>query len=217
MTEGWMDMKKWIALFLGGAFLLGLLASCGQPQTPEQDQTPPQAQTGSAEDSGADQDKPGTAAAMGSLSAFTATTVDGGTFTQDDIASKDVTVVNFWSLTCAPCIAEMPDLAGFANALPDTVQVVTVCLDGSLDLERTKSILAEAGFEGVTLVAGDGDLQSLCANLLYTPTTVFADSEGSLIGDAVIGGQRDLSGTFLEAVNQVLTASGKEEVTLENQ
>lgn len=155
----------------------------------------------------------GTASALGSLKSFTAGTLDGGSFTQEDIAAVDVTAVNFWSLTCGPCIAEMPDLADFAKALPDNVQVITVCLDGAGSEDLVREVLGEAGFEGVTLISGDGDLAALCGNLMYTPTTVFADAEGNLVGDAVIGGQKDLSGTFLTAVNAVLTAGGKAEIS----
>lgn len=60
------------------------------------------------------------------LGSFQAVTLDGGTFTQADIAGKDVTIINFWGTFCAPCIAEMPDLAAFAKALPDNVQLITV-------------------------------------------------------------------------------------------
>ena len=109
------------------------------------------------------------------LAAFTAETLDGGTYTQDDLAAKDVTVMNFWSLTCGPCIQEMPELAAFAKALPDNVQVVTVCLDGLSDKASAGSILQEAGFEGVTLLSADGDLLALCSEIMYTPTTVFID------------------------------------------
>ena len=51
---------------------------------------------------------------------------------------------------------------------------------------------------------------------MYTPTTVLANSDGTLVGEAIIGGQADLSATYLEAVNQALTAGGKEEISLEN-
>ena len=164
-----------------------------------------------------DQSEEGTAAAMGSLASFSARTLEGELFTQEDIAAKDVTVVNFWSLTCGPCIAEMPDLAEFSKALPDNVQVVTVCLDGSGNEERVEEVLEWADLGADTLIAGDGDLQSLCGNLMYTPTTVFVDSEGNLVGDAVIGGQSDLDEVFLEAVNRVLTAGGKDEISFEGQ
>lgn len=160
-------------------------------------------------------DSAGTASRLGSLKSFSAGTLDGGSFTQEDIAAKDVTVINFWSLTCGPCIVEMPDLAAFAKALPENVQVVTVCLDGRGNEEMAESVLAEAGFEGVTLISGDGDLIALCGNLQYTPTTVLVDSEGSLVGNAIIGGQKDLSGTLLAAVNGALKEAGKAEISLE--
>ena len=156
----------------------------------------------------------GDAAALGKLASFTADTLDGGTFTQDDIAAKDATVINFWALSCPPCIAELPDLAAYAKTLPENVQFITVCLDAGIDMEHAQELLTEAGFEGVTLVSGDGDLAELCGNLMYTPTTLFADSQGNLVGDAVIGVQKDLSGTYTAAVNRVLAASGKDEISV---
>lgn len=152
---------------------------------------------------------------QGGLQSFSATALDGSSFTQDDIAAKDITMINFWSLTCRPCIAEMPDLAAFAKALPDNVQLITVCLDGILDEEITKIILDEAGYEGITLIAGDGDFQTVCANIQYTPTTILVDAEGNLVGNAIIGRQEDLSSAFLTAINAALKASGKAEIHLE--
>lgn len=197
-----MNWKKSSALLLAAALLLALLAGCGGKTAPEESQP--------------SQDAPAEgAAALGSLGSFTAATLDGGTFTQDDIAAKDVTVMNFWSLTCPPCIAEMPELADFAKALPDNAAVVTVCLDGYGNEDAAREVLEKAGFEGVTLISGDGDLLDLANSLMYTPTTVFADSQGALVGEAVIGGQEDLNAVFLAAVNQVLEAGGKDAVSLE--
>ena len=200
-----MKHKKFAALLLCAALAAGTLASgCSGKEAAEPD-APAQEESGAAA---------GTAAALGSLRSFSATTLDGGSFTQDDIAARDVTVINFWALTCPPCIAEMPDLAAFAGALPDTVQVATVCLDGLGSEETVQKILEKAGFTGATLLTGDGDLAALCGNLMYTPTTVFVNSKGELVGDAVIGGQRDLAGTYLAAVNAVLAADGKAEISL---
>ena len=49
---------------------------------------------------------------------------------------------------------------------------------------------------------------------MYTPTTVLADSGGALGGEAIIGGQADLSAVYLAAVNQALEAGGKDEISL---
>lgn len=201
-------MKRTLSLLLAAVLALALLTGCGGKQasvsSPE-DQTVPNEPAG----------KEG-AAALGSLASFSAGTLDGGTFTQEDIAAKDVTVLNFWALTCPPCIAEMPDIADFEKALPDNVAMLTVCLDGYGNEDSVKEVLENAGFEGVTLITGEGDLLDLANNLMYTPTTVLADSQGALVGEAIIGGQADLSAAYLEAVNQALEAGGKDAISLED-
>lgn len=201
-------MKRTLSLLLAAVLALALLTGCGGKQASDsstEDQTVPNEPAG----------KEG-AAALGSLTSFSAGTLDGGTFTQEDIAAKDVTVLNFWALTCPPCIAEMPEIADFEKALPDNVAMLTVCLDGYGNEDSVKEVLENAGFEGVTLITGDGDLLDLANNLMYTPTTVLADSQGALVGEAIIGGQADLSAAYLEAVNQALEAGGKDAISLED-
>lgn len=205
-------MKKMVFVILGAALALGLLTGCGSGGQSADTSKPVE----SDRSEGSTQPEQGTAAELGSLRSFSAGTLDGGTFSQEDIQAKDMTVIDFWSVTCRPCIAEMPDLAEFAKALPDNVQVVTVCLDGMGNETFAQEILKKAGFEGVTLISGNGDLLDLCANLMYTPTVVLVDSEGDLVGDAIVGGQEDLSGTFLKAVNEALEAGGKDKIELES-
>ena len=65
------------------------------------------------------------------------------------------------------------------------------------------------------MVSGDGDFQTLCGNLQYTPTTIFVDAKGNLVGNAIIGGQENLSEALLAAVNATLKAAGKAEIQLE--
>ena len=210
-----MKYKKSAAMLLCAAAAGLLITGCAK----EPSQTPDISPAASSVVSSSAPDTPDSsenlASQLGSLESFSAVTLEGESFTQDDIAAKDATVINFWALTCRPCIAEMPDLAAFAGALPDNVQVITVCLDGAGNEETVQSVLDGAGFTGVTLVAGDGDLVDLAWNVIYTPTTVCADSEGKLIGKTILGGQRDLEGTLLTAVNEVLKDGGKAEISLE--
>ena len=206
-----MKNKKFFILLWGVALVISVLVTGCSKGAKVKDSPNQSVQSESGEDILA-----GTAGELGSLRSFSAATLDGDTFTQADIAAKDMTVINFWSLMCGPCVAEMPDLAVFAKALPDHVQMITVCLDGTGNEEVAKSILNEAKYEGVTLLSGDGDFKEVSDHIQYTPTTVLVDSQGNLVGDAIIGAQKDLRGTFLMAVNTALKASGKAEIELEN-
>ena len=160
-----MNWKKLAFLLLGASLLLSLLSGCGGKKNAEPPvETLPAAQPSPEEETGG-------AADLGSLASFTAGTLDGESFTQDNVAAKDITVLNFWALTCPPCIAEMPEIAAFEKALPDNVAMVTVCLDGYGNEDSVQEILDNAGFEGVTLLSGDGDLLDLANHLMYTVTT----------------------------------------------
>lgn len=147
---------------------------------------------------------------------FTAATLDGGSFTQKDLQGKDLTVVNLWATYCGPCIAEMPELAAFEKALPDQVQLVTVCVDAQGNEETARALLEKAGYEGIALGGGDRAFYALFEGIQAVPTTVFLDGEGNQVGTPIVGGGlQDFSGTFLAAVNDALKECGKEEIQLE--
>ena len=148
------------------------------------------------------------------LNRFTADTLDGGVFTEANLADVDLTVVNIWSVTCPPCVQEMPELAALAKALPKNVRLIAVCMDAYLAEEELKQFLDEIGFEAVTLVQGDGDLTALLARVRYTPTTLFLDSEGNPALLPMIGSPEDVEATYLQQINAALAALGKDEITL---
>ena len=151
----------------------------------------------------------------GSLGMFEATTLDSGSYTQADLAKTDVTVFNFWSTTCGPCVSEMDDVASLERRLPDRVQIVNVCLDGQYNAARAQEILDAAGFEGTTLVGGNNGFLDLCRSIQYTPTRVLVTGDGVVVGDEMVGALSDFDGKMLDAVNAVLAWSGKEGVSLE--
>ena len=74
------------------------------------------------------------------VTTFTAQTMDGGTFTSEDLAAADITVINIWQTTCPPCISEMPELARLEKALPDNVRFVTA---NAFDLLKEKQSAGE--------------------------------------------------------------------------
>ena len=150
--------------------------------------------------------------ALPDLHAFTAQTLDGGTFSEKDLTGKDLTVINIWQTTCAPCIEEMPELASLAASLPDNVSLITWCLDGLDEKETVDEIMKESGFANSTIISGDGDLTELYRALMYTPTTVALDADGNMVGEPLIGSPEDAKEAYKDYINQALNAIGKEPV-----
>lgn len=157
-------------------------------------------------------DAPENKSGITSPNSFTAVTLDGGEYTADDFSEADVTVINIWSTTCGPCIREMPEIAEYEKTLPDNVKLITWCLDGAYDSEYTKELLSSLGYEGITLIGGDGDLEKMYFDIMYTPTTLFVDSDGNIVGEALIGSPEKLAETYTELINKTLKALGKEEM-----
>ena len=149
------------------------------------------------------------------LSSFTATTEDGDTWTQDNLKSADVTMVNIWGTFCGPCVNEMPEIAELEKELPDNVSIVLCCGDYSNETaEDCRSILEETGYEGTNLVEFEGDLNALLSGTQFFPTTYFFDSEGNQVAEAVVGAPGDPKQAYLDGINQALKSLGKEAIEL---
>ncbi len=143
------------------------------------------------------------------LASFSAQTIDGKTFTQDDLAKADVTVINCWATFCGYCVEELPAIAEWAKTQPENVQVITVCADYEANPEAAREILDAAGFTGTTLVSGTGDFQNLLGSVMYLPTTVVVDNTGKGVGDVLEGATSDVAGTFGQMVQNALDARGE--------
>ena len=150
--------------------------------------------------------------ALPDLNKFTAKTLDGGAFSEKDLAGKDLTVINIWQTTCGPCIDEMPELASLAASLPDNVSLITWCLDGMDEKKASEEIITDSGFANPTIISGDGDLLKLYRSLMYTPTTVALDADGNMVGEPLIGSPEDAEKAYKDYINQALIAIGKEPV-----
>ncbi len=148
------------------------------------------------------------------MKSFTAQVLGGGTYTQDDLAAADVTVFNFWTSHCPPCIAEMPELAELERELPGNVRLVTVFLEGPLLVGKATPVLEDAGFTGTTLVSYDGDFKKVVDSVMYTPTTLVFSSDGALVAKQV-GAPENPKQAYLAMINSSLELLGKPGVTLE--
>ena len=146
------------------------------------------------------------------ICSFNAATLDGGEFSEADLDSYDLTMINIWQTSCGPCVREMPQLADLNALLPDNVQMITYCLDAGYFPEEAASILAKAGLDTICLTDSDGDMLDLINAVMYVPTTVFVDSGGRQIGEAQIGAPGNAVDFYKDAINQALRQLGKDEM-----
>lgn len=196
-----MKKKRISALALSTVLAVGLLAGCGAQKTVDPPVSEETQQGKSVENH------------YGSLKKFSAKTMDGGSFTQEDFKGVDVTAINFWSTTCNPCVDEMPELAKLIKALPENVKLITACMDGESDPDTAKKILSDAGFESPTLISGDRDWSSLIGKIAYTPTTIFVDADGNVVGEAVEGAPaKQVGEVYKEYIDIALKDIGKPEM-----
>jgi thiol-disulfide isomerase/thioredoxin len=132
---------------------------------------------------------------------FTTQDLNGNTVDNSLFAKADLTVLNIWGTTCYPCINEMPELQAWSNEMPENVQMVGMLLDvniGNADgIEEAQMLCDATGVTYTNLILSE-DLHEFAAGIIFTPTTIFVDGNGSAVGEPVIGA--DVAGykTFVE-------------------
>ena len=197
------------------ALLIGTsLVGCSDQETAGVGDVAAEAQTSQTTQATQATQPPADIATYGSLGTFSAMTIDGSTFTDADVAAKDVTVINFWQTTCPPCIEELPTIQALAQRLPGNVQILTMCFDGSGKREAAQKVLDKAGWTGTTLVSASDGLLGLARTVEYTPTTVFLAADGTLVWGSIVGSPSNLEKAYLEGINATLAWQGKDAVVL---
>ncbi len=122
-------------------------------------------------------------------------TLDGDSFTFEDITENKLTMINVWATWCPPCVAELPELQELKEAYAEQgVEVIGVLADSIWEVgERDddaiaagKKLLENAGVSYRVLIP-DAVLQEKLINFMeYFPTTFFFNADGELV-DAVVG------------------------------
>lgn len=123
----------------------------------------------------------------GDMTSFSANTLSGGTFTQDDLADYDMTVINIWATTCGYCIEEMEGLEKLFEQLPENVNFISICADAAYNTDLAEEILRKKGATFETLIGNSSLDNAILQYITGTPTIVFADREGNLVGSPIIG------------------------------
>ena len=147
--------------------------------------------------------------------AFEGKDLEGNEVTSEELFSGNaVTVVNFWFITCNPCVGELAELDGLNQELAQKggalIGVNAFTLDGDEGaISEAKDILTKKGvtYQNVYFPS-DSEAGKFTANIFAYPTTYVVDRSGNIVGDPIVGAITDKkqAQTLQERIDQALAA-----------
>lgn len=115
---------------------------------------------------------------------FTTADSDGDEWTDEAFANAKVTMLNEWAYWCPPCVGEMPDLQRlYENYADQGFQILGVSYE-EYEADNVQ-LMEDLGITYPCLRMTDSIEEYL--NTGYVPSTIFVDSEGNVLGEAIVG------------------------------
>ncbi|HML67565.1 MAG TPA: TlpA disulfide reductase family protein [Clostridia bacterium] len=174
-------MKK-TALILAGTLAMAFLANaCTLLPAQTQPTAAPEA-TQAAEDT----ISPDATETDGGTLEFSLTTLTGDTLDQTVFSDNKLVMVNYWATWCGPCVGEIPDLVKISNEYADKGFAMVGVLTGDDDIDGAKQFIADQGI-AYPIVLPEAFFLDHADGIYAIPTTMFFDSTGKQVGDAVVG------------------------------
>lgn len=123
------------------------------------------------------------------LPSFEAKTIDGKLIDKQYFKNK-LTIINFWFIACAPCVAEIPGLDKLAVTYgKEKINYLAIARDSE---KWTKPFLEKHPWSFDHIVDGKQLIEEVFAAKWGYPLTMVVDQKGIII-DAFIGGKTDAS------------------------
>ncbi|MGI6752624.1 MAG: TlpA disulfide reductase family protein [Anaerovoracaceae bacterium] len=138
------------------------------------------------------------------------TTLDGDSFTNEDLSENTLTVLNIWATWCPPCVKELPHLQEVNELFKDRgVEVIGVMQDGVNNnlqpdnsvIKKGKKLLKDSGVEYRVILPDEAISNQFINTMQYFPTTFFLNSSGQVV--KVVTGAKDKKG-WEKTINEVL-------------
>lgn len=132
---------------------------------------------------------------------FTSTDLDGNTVSTKELFAKNkITMVNFWGTWCHNCMDEMEDLKKLHDKMQEKgCGIVAIDFEQSNDeatLNKAKKVLSDLGITYPNIMINDEWLSKIQGY----PTSIFVDSEGTIIAAPIVGASVDLYEPTFEAL-----------------
>lgn len=117
---------------------------------------------------------------------FSLTTLTGDTIDQTIFSDHKLTMVNYWATWCGPCVSEIPDLVKISADYADKgFALIGVHVDDT-DLDGVKKFMEDQKIN-YPIILPEGFFLEMIQGYQYIPTTLFFDSQGKQVGEAVVG------------------------------
>ncbi|MEN8614108.1 TlpA disulfide reductase family protein [Dehalogenimonas sp. THU2] len=112
----------------------------------------------------------------GTAPGFTLQSLNGETVSLNQFQGQAV-VINFWQLSCPPCIEELPHFQAVHNSANETIILTIAIRNSAADLD---TFMSQNGYTFPVLLDVNADVAA-SYGLRFTPTTFLIDKEGEII------------------------------------
>jgi peroxiredoxin len=121
-------------------------------------------------------------AATASAPDFSLQSTEGRTVRLSDYLGKNVVLIDFWSTTCDPCMAEMPHLVELYNQHKDKGFVVlAISLDGPESLAEVNRVVHDKGMVFPVLLDQETTVVARYNPKREMPFSVLIDKTGTIV------------------------------------
>lgn len=136
------------------------------------------------------------------VESFEVMTYNDEKLTNSAFTDHKLTMVNFWSPSCKPCLEELPELDKLNDQLKKLdVQIVSVCVDGKkedvADLKESYKMAYP-----IVVLNKQSIMKECMKDFEFIPFTVFVDQKGHYTKKYIIGSQT--ADEYLKAIQEQL-------------
>jgi cytochrome c biogenesis protein CcmG/thiol:disulfide interchange protein DsbE len=142
-------------------------------------------------------------AVAGTVPDFSAKDLDGKTWSLDSLLGSKLTILSFWSTSCAPCKEELDLLDSLYGVYGDSgLSVIAVNIDSKRTLSKVEPIVDGHGWNCTVLIDPEGKLMRLF-KVSPIPHSFYVKPDKKLL-KSVIGYTKKDASTIIKTVRNAV-------------